>query len=243
MQPSGTVAARAPGQSREITAVTRRDIFDFLREDAGPWWGRLDEVNSLEALYDLDALPSSDPRHATAADIIRHRVANLDWDDDWVFSDSRFRLSDGADPVLLDFLAVLPSPLLQILPSPPPDHAAAEKHRKCPMTRLSARWMARAGGPFEWQTTGRWSAVEVGPAGCPGRVKLTTAARPAYGHIRRSPSSWEVSALESRAEKIGGPGEKFSGCGRSRALAAICRAEPTPRPPECAARLLVPGGS
>jgi hypothetical protein len=145
-QPSGTVAARAPGQSREITAVTRRDIFDFLREDAGPWWGRLDEVNFLEALYDLDALPSSDPRHATAAaaaaeDIIRHRVANLDWDDDWVFSDSRFQLSDGADPVLLDFLARMAHPLVR------PDTGQATKL----VTRLNSLlapdgWELRASG-------------------------------------------------------------------------------------------------
>lgn len=109
---SGTsVAARAPGQSREITAVTRRDVFDFQQAEAGPWWGRLDEVDVLEELYYLDALPSTDPRHATAAeDIIRHRVANLDWDDDWVFSDPRFQLAEGPDQVLLDFLARMTQP-------------------------------------------------------------------------------------------------------------------------------------
>ena len=65
------------GQPREITAVTRRDVFDFLREEAGPWWGRLSEIAFLEQLYDLDAVPSTDPRHPTAAeDIVRHRVAN-----------------------------------------------------------------------------------------------------------------------------------------------------------------------
>jgi hypothetical protein len=95
-QSPGTVAALAPGRSHEITAVTRRDIFDFLQAKAGPWWGRLDEVDFLEGLYDLDALPSTDPRYVTAAeDIVRHRVANLDWDDDWVFGDPRFRLADG----------------------------------------------------------------------------------------------------------------------------------------------------
>lgn len=110
----GTVAAQAPGQLREITAVTRRDVFDFLREGAGPWWGRLSEIAFLEQLYDLDALPSTDPRHATAAeDIVRHRVANFDWDDGWVFDDPRFQLADGPDQMLLDFLARMAHPLVQ----------------------------------------------------------------------------------------------------------------------------------
>ena len=104
----------ATGQSREISPVTRRDIFDFLRAETGPWWGRLSETGFLGQLYDLDALPSTDPRHATAAeDIIRHRVANFDWDDDWVFDDPRFQLADGPDQVLLAFLAQMAHPLVQ----------------------------------------------------------------------------------------------------------------------------------
>jgi AbiJ N-terminal domain 3 len=100
------------GQSREISPVTRRDIFDFLRAEKGPWWGRLSETGFLAQLYDLDALPSADPRHATAAeDITRHRVANFDWDDDWVYEDPRFQLADGPDQVLLAFLAQMAHPL------------------------------------------------------------------------------------------------------------------------------------
>jgi AbiJ N-terminal domain 3 len=122
MAPSpAIVSAQAPGQSREITPVTRRDIFDFLRADAGPWWGRLGEIDFLDRLYDLDALPSTDPRHATAEeDIARHRIANLDWDDDWVFGDPRFQLADGPDQVLLDFLAQMADPLVR----PDTDEAA-----------------------------------------------------------------------------------------------------------------------
>jgi hypothetical protein len=113
-QSPSTVSDQAPGQSREITPVTRRDIFDFLRAEAGPWWGRLSEIGFLEQLYDLDALQSTDPRYATAAeDIIRHRVANFDWDDAWVFDDPRFQLLDGPDQVLLDFLAQMAHPLVQ----------------------------------------------------------------------------------------------------------------------------------
>lgn len=88
----------APGETREISLVTRRDIFDFLRAEAEPWWGRLSETGFLDQLYDLDGLPSTDRRHTTAAeDITRHRVANLDWDDDWVFDDPRFQLAEGSD--------------------------------------------------------------------------------------------------------------------------------------------------
>ena len=111
---SGTAAAHAAGQPHEISVITRRDVFDFLREEAGPWWGRLSEIAFLAQLYDLDALPSTDPRHTTAGeDIARHRVANFDWDDDWVFDDSRFQLADGPDQVLLDFLAQMAHPLVQ----------------------------------------------------------------------------------------------------------------------------------
>src|SRR6266567_1581017 len=113
-QSRSTVSTPAPGQSREITPVTRRDIFDFLRAQAGQWWCRLSETGFLGQLYDLDVLPSTDPRHTTAAeDITRHRIANFDWDDDWVFDDSRFQLADGPDQVLLDFLAQMAHPLVR----------------------------------------------------------------------------------------------------------------------------------
>ena len=106
--------AKTHGQSCDITPVTRRDVFDLLRAEKSPWWGRLDETEFLGQLYDLDALPSTDPRHATAGeDIVRHRVANFDWDDDWVFSDQRFQLADGPDQVLLDFLALMAHPLVR----------------------------------------------------------------------------------------------------------------------------------
>jgi hypothetical protein len=99
---------------RRISQVTRRDIFDFLRTDGGPWWGRMDEVAFLARLYDLEKLPSTDSRFSTASrDIHQHRVNNYDWDDDWVFSDSRFQLASGPDEVLLSFLAQVVHPLVQ----------------------------------------------------------------------------------------------------------------------------------
>ena len=48
-----------------------------------------------------------------AEDITRHRIANVDWDDDWVFGDPRFQLADGPGQVLLNFLAQMAHPLVQ----------------------------------------------------------------------------------------------------------------------------------
>jgi hypothetical protein len=103
-----------PDRARRISQVTRRDIFDYLRTEGEPWWGRLSEVAFLARLYDLEALPSTDGRFKTAdSDIRQHRVANYDWDDDWVFDDPRFRLASGPDEVLLGFLAQVVHPVVQ----------------------------------------------------------------------------------------------------------------------------------
>lgn len=142
--------------------VTRRDLFDFLRDEAPPWWGRLDEVAFLDHLYDLDSLPSTDRRHATARqDIGQHRLGNLDWDDDWVFSDPRFQLADGPDQVLLDFLAYMAHPVVQ------PDTGTAVSFAGRLNTFLSPDgWELRA----TQFVSGRpvYSAVRI-PAG-PGRM-------------------------------------------------------------------------
>jgi hypothetical protein len=108
--------------TRRITPLTRREIFDYLRTDGGPWWGKLDEVDFLARIYNLEELPSDDPRFPTAArDIWQHRINNYDWDDDWVFSDSRFKLASGPDEVLLEFLAQMVHPVVQ------PDTARAKE--------------------------------------------------------------------------------------------------------------------
>jgi hypothetical protein len=100
--------------ARRITPLTRREIFDYVRTDGGPWWGRLDEIDFLARVYDLEELPSYDARFPTAArDIWQHRINNLDWEDDWVFSDSRFQLASGPDEILLEFLAQLVHPVVQ----------------------------------------------------------------------------------------------------------------------------------
>lgn len=98
-----------------ITEVTRQAIFDYL--SIGPHWsGAQAEDAFLGRLYDLKAMTSNDHRHEynnAAKDIHQHRVRNLDWPDDWVFTDERFDLMYGPDENLLRFLAHTVSPLVR----------------------------------------------------------------------------------------------------------------------------------
>ncbi|MFJ6636417.1 hypothetical protein ACIQMR_34345 [Streptomyces sp. NPDC091376] len=105
-----------------MTTLARRDIFDYLCGEGGPWWGRLDEVDFLGSLYDLDRLASTDSRFTAAPeDIFQHRINNpLDWSDDWVFEYPQFQLLDGPDEVLLAFLARFVHPEVQ----PDVDHSS-----------------------------------------------------------------------------------------------------------------------
>lgn len=69
------------------------------------WAGRFSETDFLSRLYDLNELPSTDDRYHTAAgDIWQHRINNSDWDQDWVFYDSRFNLIHCSDEKFLHFL-------------------------------------------------------------------------------------------------------------------------------------------
>jgi hypothetical protein len=97
-----------------ITEVTRRKILDSI--SLGVWWaGRLDEPDFLRRIYEIEKLPSYDTRYSSAlGDIRQHRVNNpTDWPDDWIFSDDRFGLTNGADEVLLRFLAEMLHPIVR----------------------------------------------------------------------------------------------------------------------------------
>jgi hypothetical protein len=97
-----------------ISEITRRDIFDAIRVEEVCWWGRLEETEFLSRLYDLSQLPSTDSRYADAnGDIWKHRVANDDWEGDWIFSDSRFSLQRGDDEILLRFLCETLHPVVR----------------------------------------------------------------------------------------------------------------------------------
>jgi eukaryotic-like serine/threonine-protein kinase len=92
-----------------LTQVTRRKVIQAL--DGVTWWGRLDEIEFLRRLYDLDQLPSTDSRFSDAeGDIHQHRVNNDDWSDAWIFDDDRFGLARGSDHVFLRFLAEMLHP-------------------------------------------------------------------------------------------------------------------------------------
>jgi AbiJ N-terminal domain 3/Abortive infection C-terminus len=96
----------------KISEHTRRDILDELRLRNTRWSGRLDEIDFLSRLYPLGSLPSYDGRFKDmAGDIWQHRVNNNDWDDWWVFDDSRLELATD-DKRFLDFLAEMLHPVV-----------------------------------------------------------------------------------------------------------------------------------
>lgn len=100
----------------QITALTRRNITDYIAAEGINWWGRLDEVAFLQRVWpDLDSMPSNDGRFRSAArDIHQHRINNpYDWEDDWIFDDHRFGLRNGSDELFVRFLAEMLHPLVR----------------------------------------------------------------------------------------------------------------------------------
>ena len=102
--------AESSGIPRDI----RTNILDGLRLERVAWNGALDEVEFLSRLYDLQSLPSHDSRFKDAAgDIWQHRSNNDDWDQDWIFSDDRFSLTDGPTEKFLRFLCEVVHPIVR----------------------------------------------------------------------------------------------------------------------------------
>lgn len=97
-----------------ITPITRKDLFDAMIVEGVDWAGDLEEPEFLARLYDLKSLPSYDNRFPDAAgDIWQHRINNFDWEDHWVFFDTRFDLQSGDDELLLRFLAETVHPVVR----------------------------------------------------------------------------------------------------------------------------------
>jgi hypothetical protein len=97
-----------------ISLVTRRNISDWVAVEKVNWCGRLEEPNFLKRIFDVDAMPSHDPRFKSAAnDIWQHRVNNNDWDDNWVFDDSRFEMMTGPADTFLRFLCEMLHPVVR----------------------------------------------------------------------------------------------------------------------------------
>ncbi|MDR2151532.1 MAG: protein kinase [Helicobacteraceae bacterium] len=117
--PEATELNVAAGKStRRITSVTRRDIFRRLKDIYEEYYeydgtryyqfrmfGDFNELDFLKRLYQLDAMPSSDPRFKNfEEDIIQHTINNNDWQSDWIFTDDRLNFAAGDDDSLLRFL-------------------------------------------------------------------------------------------------------------------------------------------
>ncbi len=100
--------------NKSITEVTRRSIVDHIMAEDINWAGRLPEDEFLSRLYDLTVLPSTDYRmHSADADIRQHRVHWNDWENDWVFYDSRFNLIRSSDEAFLQFLCETVHPVVR----------------------------------------------------------------------------------------------------------------------------------
>lgn len=103
--------------SATLPRSVRQDIIDGLKLEGIKWFGRMDDVEFLGRIFDLTALPSTDTRSPynknAAADIWQHRVNNEDWEDAWIFSDSRFDLRGGAADTFLRFLCEMLHPLVR----------------------------------------------------------------------------------------------------------------------------------
>jgi hypothetical protein len=98
-----------------ISEVTRRNILQTLRSEGVDWSGRLDDVEFLKRIYDLDRLPSHDSRYDSAVgDIGQHTINNPgDWDKYWIFNDERFNLIGCPGDQFLRFLTEMINPIVR----------------------------------------------------------------------------------------------------------------------------------
>lgn len=89
-----------------ITSLNRRNIIDALKKITYQYYGRMEELEFLSRLYNLEKLPSTDERYSTAyQDIYQHTVNNDDYGWDWFFTDERFNLINCKDEIFLKFLS------------------------------------------------------------------------------------------------------------------------------------------
>jgi hypothetical protein len=99
-----------------ISAATRRNIFDILKAEQVVYYGEMSEREFLSRLYDLENMPSL-RKHPMGAlgDFCTNRLSSIPpkWGDDWVFSDLRFQLAVGPDEMLLQFLCEMLHPLVR----------------------------------------------------------------------------------------------------------------------------------
>ncbi|AQT84730.1 hypothetical protein ERICIV_04169 [Paenibacillus larvae subsp. larvae] len=69
------------------------------------YFGRLEEREFLQRLYDFKGMPSLYTRYRNAEeDIWQHTVNNDDYPFCWVFEDERFQLKNGSDEIFKIYL-------------------------------------------------------------------------------------------------------------------------------------------
>jgi hypothetical protein len=109
-----------------ISEITKRDILNllkdgfyidegfFVKEHYSPYHGLINEIDFLKRLYDLESMPSADPRFSNAEDDIwQHTINNYDYEYCWVFEDDRFQLKNGDDEIYLRFLCEIFHPAVR----------------------------------------------------------------------------------------------------------------------------------
>lgn len=91
--------------TNKITKITRYAILEVLDTYmATDFYGRLNEVEFWERIFNLEKLPSTDSRYPDIkGDLWQHRVNNNDWDDNWYID--KFDLLETEDAKFLKFLA------------------------------------------------------------------------------------------------------------------------------------------
>ena len=96
-----------------ISEITKRNIFDELKIRNTNWSGRLDEVEFLNRLFDIESLPTTDGRFQNMrGDIWQHRINNNDWDNWWIISDTRLNLMSD-DNTFLRFITEIIHPVVR----------------------------------------------------------------------------------------------------------------------------------
>lgn len=91
--------------ANKISKITRRAIFEILDTYmVTDFYGRLNEVEFWERIFNLEKLPSTDSRYDNMkGDLRQHRINNDDWEDDWYVD--KFDLLETEDAKFLKFLA------------------------------------------------------------------------------------------------------------------------------------------
>lgn len=99
----------------KISQKSRKEIADELSLIGSSYSGKLQEPDFLNRIFDLRQMSSRDTRYHNAYDdIYQHMVMNRDWDDNWVFTDTRFNLMHCDDITYMNFLAETLHPVVVI---------------------------------------------------------------------------------------------------------------------------------